>query len=118
MTNANSFVQPDVLERNMLTIHTFLKQSYDEAKRQLGNGVEFLQDGASFLKDELAVFYQGTGECLNRMLLPVNNFIKDLQQIDAELKKEMSMESPHYLLMDGKMVPVEEVLNMPMEENH
>lgn len=117
MTNANSFVQPDVLEKNMISIHTFLKQSYDEAKRQLENGVEFLQDGASFLKEEFSALCHGTDQCLNRMLLPGNNFIKDMQQIDAELKKEMCIESPHCLLLDGKMVPVEEVLNMPMEEN-
>jgi hypothetical protein len=118
MTNTISFVQSKVLKENMQTIHSFLKQSYDEAKQQLENGVGFLQDRASFLKDELSAFYQGSGQCLNRMLLPVNNFVKDLQQIDLDLKKEMSIESPHTLLMDGEMVPVEKVLTMPMEENY
>jgi hypothetical protein len=118
MTNTISVVQAEVLRENMQTIHSFLKQSYDEAKKQLENGVEFIQDGASFLKDEFVAFYEESGHCLNRMLLPVNNFIKDLQQIDLDLKKEMSIQSPYSLLMDGEMVPVEKVLTMPMEENY
>ena len=52
------------------------------------------------------------------MALPVNNFLKDIAQIEAELLQEISKESPHYLLMNGEMVPVEKVLTMPMEENH
>ncbi|MBL7724679.1 MAG: hypothetical protein JNK27_11045 [Chitinophagaceae bacterium] len=117
MTNTNSFVQPDVLEKNMLTIHSFLKQSYDEAKKQLENGVTLLQEGATFFKEEFSTLFQETGQYFNRMLLPVNNFIKDLQQIDTELLREVSMQSPHHLLIDGEMMPVEKILEQPMEEN-
>lgn len=118
MTNPVSVVQPDVLNENKQTINSFLKQSYDEARKQLENGVTLIQDGVSFFKEEFSVFYHETGLCLNRMALPVNNFLKDLTQIETELLQEVSKESPHYLLMNGEMVPVEKVLSMPMEENH
>lgn len=118
MSNPISVVQPDVLNENKLSINSFLKQSYDEARKQLENGVMLIQDGVSFFKEEFSTFYHETGLCLNRMALPVNNFIKDLPQIETELLQEVSKESSHYLLMNGEMVPVEKVLSMPMEENH
>jgi hypothetical protein len=91
---------------------------YSQARKQLGNGATLVQDGVSFFKQEFAVFYHETSLCLNRMALPVNNFLKDITQIETELLLEVSKESPHYLLMNGEMVPVEKVLTMPMEENH
>lgn len=118
MINTTSFVKPDVLKKNMLTINSFLKETYDEAKKQLEKGVSLIQEGASFFKEEFSAMYHETGQSINRMLLPVNNFIKDITQIETELLKEVSIESPHYLLMDGEMVPVEKVLERPMEENH
>lgn len=118
MTNPTSVVQPQVLQENKMTINSFLKQTYDEAKKQVENGVLLIQDGVSFFKQEFTSFYHETGLCLNRMALPVNNFIKDFTQIETELLQEVSKESPHYLLMNGEMVPVEKVLAMPMEENH
>ncbi len=113
-----SVVQPAVLEENKMTINSFLKQSYDQAKKQAANGVMFIQDGVSFIKEEFSVFYHETGQCLNKISLPVNNFLKDLTQIETELLQEVSKESSHYLLMNGEMVPVEKVLNGPMEENY
>lgn len=118
MINTTSFVKPDVLKKNMLTINSFLKETYDEAKKQLEKWVSLIQEGASFFKEEFSAMYHETGQSINRMLLPVNNFIKDITQIETELLKEVSIESPHYLLMDGEMVPVEKVLERPMEENH
>jgi hypothetical protein len=113
-----SVVQPATLEENKMTINSFLKKSYEEAKKQVEDSVSLIQDGISFIKEEFSVFYHETGQCLNKMALPVNNFLKDLTQIETELLQEVSKESPHYMLMNGEMVPVEEVLRMPMEENH
>lgn len=113
-----SVVQPAVLEENKLTINSFLKQSYDQAKKQAEDGATFIHDKVSFLKEEFSVFFHETGQCLNKISLPVNNFLKDLTQIETELLQEISKESPHYLLMNGEMVPVEKVLSEPMEENY
>lgn len=117
MTNPASHVHPDLVQDNKITINSFLKQSYDQAKKQIGEGVNFIQDGVSFIKEEFSVFYHETGRCLNWMSLPINNFIKDRTEIESELLQEVSKESPYYLLMNGEMVPVEQVLCMPMEEN-
>jgi hypothetical protein len=118
-------VQPEIAETNKPTINSFLKQSYEQAKKQIGSGVSFIQGGVSFIQDrvsfikeEFSSFYHESGQCLNRMSLPVNNFLKDHTQIETELLQEISKESAHYLLMNGEMVPVEKVLTMPMEENH
>ncbi|MDZ4796004.1 MAG: hypothetical protein SGI83_17115 [Bacteroidota bacterium] len=118
MSKPTSVVQPDILQDNKMTINSYLKQSYDHAKKHLGEGVNLIQDGVSFIKEEFSVFYHETGRCLHWMSLPVNNFLKDGVQIETELLQEVSKDSPHYLLMNGEMVPVEQVLSMPMEENH
>jgi hypothetical protein len=124
-TTSTSLVQPEILENNKTTINSFLKQSYEQAKKQIETGVSFIQDsvsyiqeGVSFLKDEFSSFYHESGQCLSRMSLPVNNFLKDHTQIETELLQEISKESAHLMLMNGEMVPVEKVLGMPMEENH
>lgn len=113
-----SVVEPQVLSENKLTINSFLKQSYDHAKKGLEGGVNLIQDGMSFIKDEFSSLYDKTGQALNRMVLPVNNFLKDLTQIETELQQEVSKESVTLISLNGVMVPVEQVLNRPMEENY
>ncbi len=117
MMSNTSFVHPAILEENMIRINSFLKESYNEAKKHLEGGLSILQHSSSFFKQEFASFYYGTGQCINRIILPVNNFIKDINQIDAELFDELTNESQFCLKIEGKMVPAEVVLNMPMEEN-
>lgn len=125
LNTSTSVVQPENLENNKTAINSFLKQSYKHAKKQIGSGVSFIQgsvsfiqDGVSFIKEEFTSFYHESGQCLNRMSIPVNNFLKDHTQIETELLQEISKESAHYMLMNGEMIPVEKVLVMPMEDNH
>ncbi len=109
---SNSTVQPQVLNENKLTINSFLKSSYNHAKKGL-------EDGVSFIKDEFSAIYDKTGQYLNKMVLPVNNFLKDLTQIEAELLQEVSKESEQYICLNGEMVSVEQVLSSHvMEENY
>ena len=117
MTNPlTSVVQPEVLEENKMTINSFLKQSYDQAKKQLEDGVSFLQDGISFIKDEFSSLYNQTGDCLNKMVSPVNNFLKDPTQIDAEFKQEEFKIAEQST--SSNIIPLEIALLSPMEENY
>lgn len=112
MVNAlKSVVNPDVLADNMMTIHHFLRESYQQARRQL-------QDGVSFFKEEFTEIQVMAGQYVNRMMLPVNNFLKDISQIDHELQLEVNKEPGQYVLLQGRTVPVDEVLAGPMEENY
>ena len=112
MTNSLiSVVKPDVLEENKLTIHSFLKQSYNQAKKQL-------EDGVSFFKEEFSAIYDKTGQYLDRMVLPVNNFLKDLKQIDSELIQEISSESTEIFFLNGRITTIDQALTLPMEENY
>ena len=77
----NSVVSQDVLTENMQAIHSFLRQSYDTAKKQWA-------DGVSFFKDEFSTLRSRTGTYLNRIVLPVNNFLKEVDQIDSDIQKE------------------------------
>ena len=119
MTNSlNSVVRPDVLDENKMTIHSFLRQSYNQVKKHWEEGVTFIQDGASFFKDEFSAIYNKTGNYIDRMMLPVNNFLKDINQIDSELKQEISKDSTELVFLDGRMVTVDQALSLPMEENY
>ncbi len=118
MPNSISVVQPAVLKENKMTINSFLKQSYKQAKKQVEDGVSIIQESGNFIRGEISSFFYETGQCLAIMSLPVNNFLKDTTQIETELLQEVSKESSNYLLMDGEMVPVEKVLSGPMEENY
>lgn len=62
--------------------------------------------------------FNHAGNYVNSMALPINNYLKDFNQIDAELSQEINKESTHYMTLDGQVVPVEQVLNRPMEENY
>lgn len=119
MTNLlNSVVKPDVLDENKMTIHSFLRQSYNQAKKQWEEGISFIQDGVIFFKEEFSAIYDKTGQYIDRMLLPVNNFLKDMNQIDSELKQEVSKESPGLMYLNGKMVTVDHALSQSLEENY
>ena len=111
-------VQPQTDTDNSITMNTFLRGSYSHAKKQLQGGMDFLADGVTFLKEEFSFMYDRTSNCLNRMALPVNNFLKDITQIEAEFQQELIKESGQFICMEGKMIPVEEVLSQPMEENY
>lgn len=114
----NSVVEAEVLSENKLTINSFLKHSYDNAKKGIEDGVHLIQDGVSFIKDEFSALYDITGVYLNKMVLPVNNYLKDLSQIDSEFQKENAKDYPHLICLNGQMVPVEQALAGPMEENY
>ena len=113
-----SVVQPEVLIENKMTINSFLKDSYNHAKKQVQDGMDYLNESVSSLKDGFSFMHDRTSYCLNRMALPINNFLKDLSEIDMELQKELSIQSGELISLDGKLVPVEYALSLPMEENH
>jgi len=111
-------VQPEIPGDNKITINSFLKQSYNQARKQIEGGVNLFQDGVSYIKDEFSDIYDRTGHYL-RMALPINNFLKDLTQIDTELSQEVTKDCAQYnLVLNGTMVPVDQVLSQPMEENY
>ena len=101
------------------SIHSFLTESYSQARKQLDEGVHRIQEGFSTIRDEFSALYDKTGSYLNRMASPVNNFLKDLAEIDKEILAECSRTAAQPMLsLDGQMVPVDQVLKRPMEENY
>ncbi len=114
-----SVVKKEVLEDNKQTIHSFLSESYSSAKKHLDDGVQLIHDGFSAIKDEFSSMYGKTGEYLTRMASPVNNFLKDFSQIENEMLAEFSKAGSQPMMsMDGQLIPVEQVLKRPMEENY
>lgn len=109
MTNQLSVVKPDVLKENMNSIRSFLRGSYSSAKRNI-------HDGVSFFKDEFSALYNKTGTYINQMMLPVNNFLKDITEIDTELQEQRPGDPA--ASGQGHLVPIETALRSPMEENY
>lgn len=114
-----SVVKPEVLDENKQSIHSFLSESYSHAKKHLDDGVHFIQEGFNAFRYEVSAMAGKTGEYLSRMASPVNNFLKDLTQIDNEMLAEFSKATTQPMMsLDGQLVPVEQVLKQPMEENY
>ncbi len=81
-----------VEQEKKLSMHSFIMESYSHTKKHIEQGV-------SYLKKEISGFREKSEGCFSNILLPVNNFLKDLSQIDNELelerKKELLRCSPY-----------------------
>ncbi len=105
-----SLVKPDVLSENMLSISHYIKQSYSSARKQVQEGVNLIQEGVTFIKEEFT-------EYINLMALPVNNFLKDIAEIEADFRKELTAEVD--IPPAPGVVPVSvAIATGPMEENY
>lgn len=91
-----------------LTLRSFLSSSCADAQ-------QFLKEGTSFIKDELTLLYAKAENHLQKMALPINNFLKDIKQMDREIEYESKKQSG--LICEGNVVPLEQALLSPMEEN-
>ena len=106
-----STVAPEVLQENRMTIHQFLRETYAHANQHW-------QGGVSFFKQEFSALHKNTLRHVNRMLNPVNNFLKDKSRIENELHLELNKEPEKHLVIQGKAIPVKEALKGPLEENY
>lgn len=96
---------------NMMSLHDYLKNSYTEHKKRFSEDVSLFKEGFSEVIDKTASY-------LAVFTLPVNNFLKDIGQIEEEFRCELSKNGEHFICLDGQMVSANEVLNIPMEENY
>jgi hypothetical protein len=94
-----------------------IKQSIDQVKNIMQDGLNVIQDSVTVIKEEIIGIYDKTASCINRMILPVNNFIKDFTQIDAEFQAELSKDAA-FVTPRPNIVPIEIALNGYMEENY
>jgi hypothetical protein len=109
-------VQPELINENKMTINSFLTQSYGQAKKQFDGGVTLIQEGVSFIKDEFSTLCDKTGDYLNKIVLPVNNFLKDFTEIETEFQQEEMKASGQTI--GCNIIPIEVALLSPMEENY
>jgi hypothetical protein len=83
-TKTSSVVGPEVLEENKNSINTFMRHSYEQAKKQIESGI-------SAFKDE---FRQTAEACIDFFRLPVNNYLKDIGQIENEFRLTEALSTP------------------------
>ena len=80
---------------------------------------ENFHNGLSMLREGISDAIDKTGDCFNnRIVNPVNNFLKDFTQIEHEFKKVQETEHEFRLCLNGKYLTAKDVLEMPMEENY
>jgi hypothetical protein len=100
-----SLVQPEALKKNKLSVHGYLGQSYTQAKKQL-------EERTAVFKPELETFDQAVGSCADRMLLRVNNFLKDFTQMEEDFLAELHTNKVN-------VIPIEHAIaSGKMEENY
>jgi hypothetical protein len=88
-----SIFKPDALPENLSGLNNLFQQSYSHAKKHLQDGASMIHDGINVIKDEFLDIYDKAGSYItNKVVLPVNNFLKDLTQIETELQLELTKE--------------------------
>ena len=92
------------LGKNIGQVHNY----FIEKRKELAVGL-------SFFKEDLS---ERTGRYIDHVTLPINNFLKDITQIEKEFEQEISKSGEYCICLDGKMIPASEVLSRSMEENY
>jgi len=110
-TPHNRFQRLFAFSQHLAAVHRFIKDSYLEKKHVFSTGL-------SVFKEELGDTLDKTAHCIDHVTLPVNNFLKDVQQIEKEFREEMAKSKEYCICIDGRMVPAGEVLKYSMEENY
>jgi hypothetical protein len=100
-----------IFAENLNAIHDFVKKSMKEKK-------QVIADGLSNFKEGLSDAFGDKQSYINLLTLPVNNFLKDISQIEKDFEAELKKNTEYCVYLDGKMIPANEVLCMPMEENY
>lgn len=113
MTEATSVSNPEGLNEPGFSFNTVIRQSYASAKKHL-------QDGITVIKDEFIGIYDKAESYFNIIALPVNNYLKDLTQIEAEFQHEQNKDCMQFnaAVRNGNIVPLDQALKGCMEENY
>ena len=72
----------------------------------------------SMLKDGLSNAIEKTHNQVEHMVAPVNNFLKDLTEMEHEFRRIQQAEHEFRICLNGTYVAASDVLQMPMEENY
>ncbi len=111
MNNIYPFpIKPDPVKDNFISLHNFLKDVYSDVK-------EYHVEGVSRFK---GLFEANDNLTCNANIFKssVNNFLKDLCQIEKEFCNEHLKCGGYFLSMEGKVLNENEVLSLQMEENY
>ena len=100
-----------MLGEGIHSLQGFLKSTYNDQKEKLSECVDIFKEG---LSEAINV----TTSCVNTVMLPINNFIKDLGQMEEEFRQEHLRNEEQYIYLEGQMVPRNDVMTRPMEENY
>ena len=88
MSNLSLF-KPEALPDHFSALNNMLQHSYSHAKKQLQDGAHLIQGGISVIREEIMDIYDRAETYLSKkVVLPVNNFLKDHLTIESELQLE------------------------------
>ncbi len=108
--------QPDssssAFEKNIDAVQHYIKNTFNETRKEISDGLTSFREGLTDRLNKTGAYIK------NDLVLPVNNFIKDIAQIESEFAAEQKNNAEYCICIEGKMIPAEEVLKMPMEENY
>ena len=98
------------LKDNFISLHNFLKGVYSKKNENHAEGISLFK-GLFEATDKIACY-------ANIFKSPVNNFLKDLYQIEEDFRNQYLKADGYFIYMEGKMLNEKEVLSLPMEENY
>ncbi len=89
MSNLSLF-KPEALPERFSALNDILQNSYQQAKKQLQDSAHMIQGGISIIREEIKDMYDRAETYVSKkVVLPVNNFLKDHLTIESELQLEL-----------------------------
>ncbi len=103
---------PGAVNEGRVSLNSVIRQSYSNAKN-------YLHDGMTVIKDEFIGIYDKAETYFNIIAQPVNNFLKDLTQIEQEFQYELEKINHQVpASSNANVIPIEMALCGRMEENY
>ena len=99
------------LRENLYSVQGYVVNSIKDKRQAFAEGFAHFKEG-------LSQAFHDKKNYVHLLTLPINNFLKDITQIEKEFEEELKKNTDYYVPLNGKMVPANEVLCMPMEENY
>lgn len=101
------------LTDHLLSLNSVIQKTYQQARKQIGESVQFLHDEFIDLGRQGKAYF-------DRMAEPINNFLKDGHEIDHDFRREIDRETVQFsaAMPRGNIIPIDQALKGFMEENY
>src|SRR5512141_2453017 len=98
ITTATPLNETSSFKENLHSVQGFVINSIKDRRHAFAEGFTHFKEG-------LTQAFNDKKSYVHLLTLPINNFLKDLTQIEKEFEEELRKNTDYYVPLNGKMVP-------------